>query len=60
MLRQAAMLISSRPITTHNVIKMTRIIDYQDGQPVDKKLRDQPNKIIALFHGSYRTVGKIC
>lgn len=38
---------------------MTRIFDYQDGQPVDEKLRDQPNKIIAHFHESYRTVSKI-
>ena len=27
---------------------MTRFIDYQDSQPVDEKLRDQPNKIIAF------------
>jgi hypothetical protein len=39
---------------------MTQTIDYQDGQPVDEILREQPNKIIAFSHGSYRTVGKIC
>jgi hypothetical protein len=38
--------------------KMTQAIDLQVCQPLNEKLRDQPNKI-AAFRRSYLTAGKI-